>query len=163
MDLTPLIFATNAVVAERQEIAPATFGVSAFLTYAHSDPRFVDSVYDFLACAGIQTYLDKHFLEVGRVDHQIIATLKRVNFQIIFCTKAANASEWCQKEVGYCEEIGVKQIPILIDPIGQMDWFHFHLNKRFAIPVSGMDEEAAKLAIHWQLRRMLGLNFGPAL
>lgn len=163
MDITPLILAANAPAIEQQVLEPASHSISAFLTYAHNDPRFVDTVYEFLTRAGIQTYLDKHFVEVGRIDHQIIATLKRVNYQIIFCTRSSNDSDWCQKEVGYCEEIGVKQIPILIDPIERMDWFHFHLNKRFAIPVDRMEKEAAELAIKRQLSRMLGLDFGSPL
>ena len=147
-----------AVAEQPKYQAPRT---SAFLTYAHSDPRFVDEVNVILKRLGVKTYIDKEILTVGRLDDQIIASIKLVEYQIIFCSLAANDSSFCKKEVDFCDTKKVKQIPIFIDPIQKMDWFSFHLNKQYAIFVDGIrDKEAAVFAIAKQLARLMHLDFG---
>lgn len=109
----------------------------------------------------VQTFVDKEILTVGRIDDQIIASIKQVEYQIIFCTEASNNSDYCRKEVDFSAGRKVKQIPIFIDPIESMDWFHFHLSKQYAIIVSGIqNQEAAILAITKQLARLMQLDFG---
>ncbi|MEL6568078.1 MAG: toll/interleukin-1 receptor domain-containing protein [Pseudomonadota bacterium] len=98
---------------------------TAFLTYAHSDDRYVFEVNEALKLAGVKTYLDREFLETGNIQNQIIATLKVVEYQIIFCTEASSESEWCQNEVHFAGLRGIKQIPVIIDPIERMDYFQF--------------------------------------
>lgn len=134
---------------------------SAFLTYAHADPRFVDEVNLALREVGVRTYLDREFLEIGRMDDQIIASIKQVEFQIIFCTRASNNSDWCRKEVDFSRTQGVKQIPIIIDPIASMDWFHFHLSKQYAVVIDEIQEkEAALLATTRMLKKLMKIDFG---
>ena len=158
IDLPPPIVDIHAQVLQHEQRA---FRTSAFLTYAHNDPRYVDEVNGILKMLEVQTFVDKEILTVGRIDDQIIASIKQVEYQIIFCTEASNSSDYCRKEVDFSAGRNVKQIPIFIDPIESMDWFHFHLSKQYAIIVSGIqNQEAAILAITKQLARLMQLDFG---
>ncbi|KCZ83646.1 hypothetical protein HAD_13629 [Hyphomonas adhaerens MHS-3] len=158
IDLPPPIVDAHALVQQHEQ---RVFRTSAFLTYAHDDARYVDEVNSILKVLDVQTFIDKEILTVGRIDDQIIASLKQVEYQIIFCTEASNNSEYCRKEVDFSAGRRVKQIPIFVDPIEKMDWFHFHLSKQYAVIVSGIeDREAATFAIAKQLARLMQLDFG---
>ena len=159
MDLPPDLPTPPPI--EQFQPAPEKPKASAFITYARDDPRFVKTVISAMNRVGIKTYQDSEFLDIGRFDHQIIATLKTVQYQIIFCTKAASKSIWCQREITFAESKRIKQVPIIIDSMDEMDWFKFmQLDLHQAIFVDGFEEEnPAEFAVARALLMMLGYRY----
>lgn len=138
-DLPPTIPTAHIEQVQEKPIEKARR--SAFLTYAHDDPRFVNEVNVALKAADVKTYLDKEFISIGNIDDQIIAAIKKVQYQIIFCTISSSNSEYCRNEIMFARARGAKQIPIIIDPMEKMDWFSFiRLDLYLSVYVDGFED-----------------------
>jgi hypothetical protein len=73
---------------------------SCFLSYSHSDKRFVRRLYDALQNEGIRCWLDEHDLLPGdNLYDQIDRGIKLWDKMLLCCSKAALTSWWVDNEI----------------------------------------------------------------
>lgn len=149
------------------EISRLSRRKTAFLTYARQDDRFVAWTKAALEKMGVTILVDFDFIKSGSVPRQIAEAIALSDYQIIFATKAASESEWVQDECEFGKMRGVKQIPIIIDPFEQLEYFTLRYARIYYVPIATLEHEGpAQAAIARELSRIMGLYLpgsGPGL
>ncbi|MEO0467385.1 MAG: toll/interleukin-1 receptor domain-containing protein [Pseudomonadota bacterium] len=137
---------------------------TAFLTYARRDSRYVFWVRKALQVVGFDVAIDFEIVKVGNVWTTLAKAIKSTDYQLIFCTESANASEAVIGECEHGKRHGIKQIAIIIDDLRHMDYFSIRYSHSNFISVSQLKEAGpATLAIKSELERVMGIKIPGSL
>jgi hypothetical protein len=83
-----------------------------FISYAHEDEDVVFSVYDELCRQGLQPWIDKRDIGVGKDwDREIRQAMRKADFVVVFLsTKSVNKRGYVQREIRQALDL-YKEIP----------------------------------------------------
>lgn len=137
---------------------PTTRALTVFQSYSRQRDVFVDETGDLLRSLGYSIQRDIDFMAAGGVIEQIGPAVRRSGVLVAFCTREANESEFCRLENKLAFHKKIPRVPILIDPLEQMDFFETLYAGEHYIDVSSeqfSDYDTAWRYISLMLPRML--------
>ena len=87
-----------------------------FISYSRTDEKSVSKIVTFLIREGFSVWIDKTGIETGEQFKNIIVdAISNCKIFIFISSKASNASEWTEKEIGVAVSFHKKIIPIKLD------------------------------------------------
>jgi hypothetical protein len=92
-----------------------------FISYSHSDGKFVDKMGDHLSKKGIRFWRDIHDLKAGKIEKQIDQAISQNRTVLLVLSENSFKSDWVQHEVRQAREEEQKSgrdvlCPITLDP-----------------------------------------------
>ena len=135
--------------------------MQVFVSHSHEDDAFCRAVVAGLSSAGADVWYDEHNLGSGQLMEVIQRELGRRPIVILILSKAAFASRWVRREIGWAYELLDRDpsrllLPITAGPIARDDfspengWLFLHDFKR--VEASGYQpyptEEAVRRLLH---------------
>lgn len=86
-----------------------------FLSYARSDARLAESLYQLLESRGFMVFKDSAEILAGEnFVERIVGTLRQADAVVALETPASAESDWCQAELYHAHALGVQVIPVRI-------------------------------------------------
>ncbi len=118
-DLTPNeisnIVSTD-LFSKRTQKFPFHRGV--FISYNHSDSKFVDKLRDYLMDSGVVTvWLDRHDMEAGDLQKQVHRQLRIQDILLIVLSKKSVVSDWVESELKLARKIEKEEGRDIICPV----------------------------------------------
>jgi hypothetical protein len=141
---------------ENHQVIPREEQRLAFASYSRKRDLFARETAELLTREGYAALLDTDFMTMGGIVPQLAPRIKKAQLFVGLCTVEANASKFCRLEHDIAFAAGVPNIPILIDPLNEMDYFEGYYSMHNYIDVSWCKtQEEAWFQIELLLPRMI--------